>query len=143
MKLELCSPTELSWPGASHLKWIWFLPGGSSQKNPPVNDCSKCPVEIVDFLNKNWWIFPSFCVCYVSLPEGSKWLTTVNNPQVASLRLPPWGCLLRNELESLTDEQRFWRQVIADIQQHGETDGQEYRYVDQKYGVPLEMEKTG
>lgn len=25
-------------------------------------------------------------------------------------------CLLRNELESLTNEQRFWRQVIADIQ---------------------------
>ena len=47
---------------------------------------SKCPVEIVDFLSKNGWIFSSFCVC---LPEGSKWLTTVNNPQVASLRLPP------------------------------------------------------
>ena len=26
------------------------------------------------------------------------------------------GCLLRNELEILRDEQRFWRQVIADIQ---------------------------
>jgi hypothetical protein len=43
----------------------------------------------------------------------------------------------------LTNEQRFWRQVIADIQQHGETDAQEYGDVDQKYGVPLEMEKTG